>query len=84
MTDLVREAAKLVQRLSTNVVFAYLDEAEAKALITPEFDAALPLAVAAKKARAQNKKTKAAAVKPRVKSQKAMPPKNSRRRKASK
>jgi len=84
LTDLVREAAKLVQRLSTNVVFVYLDEAEATALITPEFDAALPLAVAAKKARDQNKKTKAAAVKPRVKSQKAMPPKNSRRRKASK
>ena len=84
LTDLVREAAKLVQRLSTNIVFAYLDDTQAAALINPEFDAALPLAKAVKKLRDENKKAKDAASKFAPKAHRAKSPKKSSRRKASK
>ena len=69
MTDLVREAAKLVQRLSSNIMFGYLGESDVEVLIKPEFDAALPLAVASRKAKDEAKRVKSeqqdAAPKPR-------------------
>ncbi len=69
LTDLVREAAKLVQRLSSNIMFGYLGESDVEALIKPEFDAALPLAVASRKVKDEAKRVKSeqqnAAPKPR-------------------
>lgn len=56
LTDLVREAAKLVQRLSSNILFGYLSESDVEALIKPEFDAALPLALASRKAKGKDKR----------------------------
>jgi len=58
LTDLVREAAKLVQRLNTNLIMGALDETDAFELIKPEFDAALPLAIASRKAKDEVKRAK--------------------------
>jgi hypothetical protein len=84
LTDLVREAAKLVQRLNTNVLMSFLGEGDAMELIKPEFDAALPLAKAVKKLRDENKKAKDAASKISPKTHRAKSPKKLSRRKASK
>ena len=58
LTDLVREAAKLVQRLNTNLIMGVLDETDAFELLKPEFDAALPLAIASRKAKDEVKRAK--------------------------
>jgi hypothetical protein len=58
LTDLVREAAKLVQRINTNVLMGFLDEEDAFALIKPEFVAAVPLAKESRLRKEEQKKAK--------------------------
>ena len=84
LTDLVREAAKLVQRLNTNVLMSFLGESDAMDLIKPEFDAAIPLARESRRLKDEEKKAKATALKSGSKSRQAKRPKKSSRRKASK
>jgi hypothetical protein len=58
LTDLVREAAKLVQRINTNVLMGFLDEEDAIALIKPEFVTAGPLAKESRRRKEEEKKAK--------------------------
>jgi len=78
LTDLVREAAKLVQRLSSNIVFGYLGELDVEVLIKPEFDAALPLAIASRKAKDEVKRAKSESKKTTPKPRRGKASKSSR------